>query len=105
MRYLPSSNAGPVPGQAFVRPLIRYPRDENGNLRLNMPGYGAEDLDIELKEDSLFVKTKDEKFSREFVLLNPDKINLKEITATCEKGVLIIELPEIKAKVTKIPIK
>lgn len=81
-----------------------YPLDENGNIKMLVPGYGKEDFSIELKEDVLHIQSSDEKIKGTFELLKVNEIDTKKITATCEKGILIIQLPRKKPKVTSIKI-
>jgi HSP20 family protein len=74
-------------------------KTENGHtLNINVPGLAKEDIEIDLEEDTLFVHGKREDGStkyivnRRFNLENID-VDYDQITATCEHGVLKIQLP------------
>jgi HSP20 family protein len=80
-------------------------KTEDGHvLNINVPGLAKEDIEIDLEEDTLFVHGKREDGStkyivnRRFNLENID-VDYDQITATCEHGVLKIQLPMPEAMV------
>lgn len=103
--------------EARFQPRINLTENENGyNITLAVPGFKKEDIKLEVKDDNLiitgenkFKKTESEtyhrteirygKFERAFRL--PENINIEEIEATHEDGLLKVnlkkqELPERK---------
>lgn len=77
---------------------------ENGfEIKRNVPGYGKEDLVIEIENNILNVKSKDEVISFAYSL-SPN-VDIKSIEAKCDKGVLVITLNKNKDSIKTIEIK
>ena len=67
---------------------------QNGdfNLKLYVPGYGKEDLQIEHEDDVLIIKSKDQKLLRSYRV--PSEV--ESISATCDKGILELKMTKLK---------
>lgn len=92
-------NFGPNP-VARVPDSYRYETDEHYRLRLDLPGFKKEDINLSLENGQLKVSAKTEsedafrsEFDRVFDL--PDDANPEEITAKLEDGVLDLVLKKV----------
>ncbi|MHA1268216.1 MAG: Hsp20/alpha crystallin family protein [Candidatus Helarchaeota archaeon] len=110
---------------AFDRETFTLPRmdikelDDHYEITLEVPGFDKEDINIEIKNDTLTIKSekemkkeeKDEKgkyiykersyhnFSR--CLKIPENVNTEDVKASMDKGVLRIELTKIEPEPPK----
>ncbi len=78
----------------------RYESDEAYRLRLDLPGFNKEEVDLKLEEDQLTVSAKTEReeafrddFERTYTL--PEDVDPDGITAKLENGVLELTLNRI----------
>ncbi len=95
------------------KPVVKIENEETRVvLRAELPGFGAEDLDIQVKENLLTIqalergeKKKDEDkvvFERSFVL--PEDLDSSKFEAEMKNGLLTLELPR-KEKPAPLSIK
>jgi HSP20 family protein len=68
-----------------------------------VPGYGKDDLNIQVENGVLSVKSKDESLKFSYSL--PDNVNINKIEASCDKGILQLTLPKNKKNSKLIEIK
>ena len=92
-------NFGPNP-VSRVPDSYRYETDEHYRLRLDLPGFKKEDINLSLEDGQLKVTAKtesEEAFRSEFdrVFDLPDDANPGEITAKLEDGVLDLVLKKV----------
>jgi HSP20 family protein len=114
MDLLTGGSAGGVAQEPFagVFPLINVTEDQdNFYVRAELPGIGADELDISVTGDSLSIggerKISEEdaqyhrrereagKFSR--IITLPSQVNTEEVEAQCHDGILDIMLPKNEA--------
>lgn len=103
--------------QESRKPKVNTFEEENGlRMTVELPGYGAEDLNVELKENLLIIQAlykaelnedgKEEErktaFERSFVL--PEEYKREGIKADMKNGLLTLELPR-KDKPAPLSIK
>jgi HSP20 family protein len=122
--FLRPSWFGPADPSASLAPLDVYETDEQVVVKVTLPGFKPEDIDVTITGDLLTVKgefqteEKSEKrnylrqerrygsFSRQVTL--PAGVNTDNVAAVFEHGVLTLELPKtepLKAKTVKIEAK
>ena len=76
---------------------------ENGfKIKLMVPGYGKEDFLIEQDGNMLIVASKVKEFKTHKYQL---PTGIKSINATCDKGILEIDLQHSKKEKKSIPVK
>lgn len=110
-----------IPRSNGTAPAINVIEEENGyRLEAAVPGMRKEDFNIQLSEDNMLVismehkedkkEKKEEKkyLRREFSyskyeekLYLPEDVDKEKITATCNEGVLTIEIPRISQEEIK----
>ena len=91
-----------------------YDNDDDYNLVFNVPGMKKDDIDVRVIDNELFIEQKKEgmektdkrntiveeiekgRFFRKFKLT--EEIDIKNVEANLEDGVLIVSLPKIKNK-------
>lgn len=59
-------------------------------LKLYVPGYGKDDLKIEIEDSLLTIRG--EELEKSFSI--PDSIDLENVSAKCDKGILEIKIPK-----------
>lgn len=91
-------------------PVVHSEEDENGyKIDVEVPGVKKEDIEIEIKDGYLKVsgekKWKDEmsKFSKSWYL--DGYIDIENIVARIDNGILTLELPKVKKEIKKIEIR
>jgi HSP20 family protein len=63
-------------------------------LEIEVPGYSKENINLSIKEGKLYVNANREgKSTKSFVYKLSNKINTKNISASCKDGVLTVTLP------------
>ena len=92
-------NFGPNP-VSRVPDSYRYETDEHYRLRLDLPGFSKEDINLSLEDGQLKVSAKTEsedafrtEFDRVFDL--PEDANPDEVTAKLEDGVLDLVIQKV----------
>jgi HSP20 family molecular chaperone IbpA len=70
--------------------------ETNIELKVEVPGYGKEDLSIKALDDTLTIISKDEKLFYKITI--PKSINTFKISAECEKGILKLIFPKKNSK-------
>ena len=67
-------------------------------LKLYVPGYGKDDLKIEIEDSLLTIRGED--LEKSFSI--PSDVDFDKISAKCDKGILEIKIPKVvvKRKVT-----
>lgn len=73
---------------------LKQKDDNNYQLEIEVPGYSKENIDLSVKEGKLYVNANREgKSTKTFVYKLSNKINTKNLSASCKDGVLIVNLP------------
>ncbi|MBR01639.1 MAG: hypothetical protein CMO60_12395 [Verrucomicrobiales bacterium] len=92
-------NFGPNP-VSRVPDSYRYETDEHYRLRLDLPGFAKEDINLTVEDGQLKISAKTESedalcsdFDRVFYL--PDDANAQEVTAKLEHGVLDLVINKV----------
>jgi HSP20 family protein len=99
-------NFGPNP-VSRVPDSYRYETDEHYRLRLDLPGFAKEEINLTLEDGQLKVSAKTESedafrsdFDRVFDL--PDDANAGEVTAKLEDGVLDLVINKVAESVPAV---
>ena len=84
--------------------------EDDININLTVPGYGKKDIDIEMIGDELTIVGKENKdrnlsgFKKAYRISN-DSIDVDNISAKCENGLLVVTVPKIVPEVVSRKIK
>ena len=79
-------------------------------INLTVPGYGKKDIDIDVIGDKLTIAAKENKdrnlsgFKKAYRISN-DSIDVENISAKCENGLLVVTVPKIIPEVISRKIK
>ena len=83
---------------------MKLSEDESGwSLSLELPGYATKDVEVDIQDNTLFVKANNEKFgevSRSLDLWSG--IEFDKVSGKMENGILIVNLPKEVKKGKKI---
>lgn len=63
-------------------------------LKVELPGFSKDDVEVEVTDDLLTVKTKPKDSNKKFSVKLMKKIYVENITCKMERGLLLIELPK-----------
>ena len=88
--------------------IFHYTRDEDYVLRVELPGFRKEDVQLSVEKDILTVKAEAEdaasvpqaNFERSFTL--PDDVEQERITANFKDGILTLTLPKTEPTEPKV---
>ena len=84
--------------------------EDDININLTVPGYGKKDIDIEMIGDELTIvgaENKDRNLSgfKKAYRISNDSIDVDNISAKCENGLLVVTVPKIVPEVVSRKIK
>lgn len=84
--------------------------EDDININLTVPGYGKKDIDIEMIGDELTIvgaENKDRNLSgfKKAYRISNDSIDVDNISAKCENGLLTVTVPKIVPEVVSRKIK
>ena len=84
--------------------------EDDININLTVPGYGKKDIDIEMIGDELTIvgaENKDRNLSgfKKAYRISNDSIDVDNISAKCENGLLTVTVPKIIPEVVSRKIK
>ena len=84
--------------------------EDDITINLTVPGYGKKDIDIDVIGDKLTIAAKENKdrnlsgFKKAYRISN-DSIDVENISAKCENGLLVVTVPKIIPEVISRKIK
>ena len=84
--------------------------EDDITINLTVPGYGKKDIDIDVIGDKLTIAAKENKdrnlsgFKKAYRISN-DSIDVNNISAKCENGLLVVTVPKIVPEVVSRKIK
>ena len=84
--------------------------EDDITINLTVPGYGKKDIDIDVIGDKLTIAAKENKdrnlsgFKKAYRISN-DSIDVDNISAKCENGLLVVTVPKIVPEVVSRKIK
>ena len=84
--------------------------EDDITINLTVPGYGKKDIDINVIGDKLTIAAKENKdrnlsgFKKAYRISN-DSIDVENISAKCENGLLVVTVPKIIPEVISRKIK
>ena len=100
-------------GEQYSSTMSRRTATETGDditINLTVPGYGKKDIDIDVIGDKLTIAGKENTdrnlsgFSKTYRISN-DSIDVNNISAKCENGLLVVTVPKIIPEVISRKIK
>ena len=88
----------------FINKVITFKENkDNYSIKIAVPGYGKEDLEMNVDNGILKIKSLDNTLIKMYRI--PEDIYTPGIEATCEKGLLKIEIPKRRQNLKAIEIK